>query len=197
MSDYFNAVERLEKFYGNIPDREKSWIEDNIETLSDEQKGKFFKVLTTVHEFKNGYPEVSVMADVFKKVMNKAPKSYAWSVCKECGCEYDYKLPCCPACYEKGFYCNTYAVKSSDSKPAIIQFNKTYLNGGNNETTCFNCVHKKDSFCKNFGNNKWNCKREEFEACECRTCCSLAKRENARIVVENKKGTYAIPLKKV
>ena len=66
MADYFNAVERLEKFYGDIPEMEKAWIEDNIESLTDEQKGKFFKALTTSHEFKNGYPEISVMATVYK-----------------------------------------------------------------------------------------------------------------------------------
>ena len=76
--DDFNAVERLEKFYGDIPEMEKAWIEDNIESLTDEQKGKFFKALTTSHEFKNGYPEISVMATVYKNVMNKAPKTYAW-----------------------------------------------------------------------------------------------------------------------
>ena len=26
MADYFNAVERLEKFYGDIPEMEKQWI---------------------------------------------------------------------------------------------------------------------------------------------------------------------------
>ena len=196
MADYFNAVERLEKSYGDIPEMEKAWIEDNIESLTDEQKGKFFKALTTSHEFKNGYPEISVMATVYKNVMNKAPKTYAWSICKECGCEYDYRLPCCPACYEKGLYCNVFAVKSSASKPAIVQYNKTYLNGGNGETTCFNCEHKKNSYCKNFGNPNWNCKREEFEMCECKICCSMAKRENQKLAGKEIKTTYAIPLKR-
>ena len=67
----FNVVERLEKFYGKIPENEKAWINDNIESLTDEQKGKFYQALTTVHEFKHGYPEITVMAEVYKKVMNK------------------------------------------------------------------------------------------------------------------------------
>ena len=28
MSDEFDAVERLEKFYGKIPEEEKTWIDD-------------------------------------------------------------------------------------------------------------------------------------------------------------------------
>ena len=38
MADYFNAVERLEKFYGDIPEMEKAWIEDNIESLTDAER---------------------------------------------------------------------------------------------------------------------------------------------------------------
>ena len=196
MSDEFDAVERLEKFYGKIPEEEKAWIDDNINSLTDEQKGKFYKALTTVHEFKNGYPEISTMAEVFKKTMNKAPKSYAWSVCLECGCEYDYRLAYCPACYAKEMMCTAKAVKKSNIKPSIIQYNKTYLNGGNGETTCFNCEHKKNSYCKNFGNPNWNCKREEFEMCNCKICCSMAKRENQKLAGKEIKTSFAIPLKR-
>lgn len=195
MSDEFDAVERLEKFYGNIPEEEKTWIDDNINDLSDEQKGKFYKALTSVHEFKNGYPEISTMAEVFKKTMNKAPKSYAWSVCLECKCEYDYKLPCCPSCYENKLFCNAVAVKTSNIKPQIVQFNKTYLNGDKNETTCYNCINKTDSFCKHFGNENWNC--NDFRTCKCAGCCIRAKRANAGMKKDVIKTSCAISLKKV
>ena len=195
MSDEFDAVERLEKFYGKIPEEEKAWIDDNINSLSDEQKGKFYKALTTVHEFKNGYPEISTMAEVFKKTMNKAPKNYAWSVCMECGCEYDYKLPCCPSCYDKGLFCNAIAVKTSNIKPNIIQYNKTYRADGTKEVVCYDCINKADSFCKHFGNENWNC--NDFRTCKCAGCCIRAKRANAVSNKEQKKISYAIPLKKV
>ena len=201
MADYFNAVERLEKFYGDIPEMEKAWIEDNIESLTDEQKGKFFKALTTAHEFKNGYPEISVMATVFKNVMNKAPKTYAWSICKECGCEYDYRLPCCPACYEKGLDCRAKAVKKSDFQPPmkVVRYNKPYMNADKGETICFNCVHKNQSFCKNYGNPNCTCRREEFESCNCARCCAVAKRYNAELEKNKNKNkiSYAVPIKAV
>ena len=195
--DDFNAVERLEKFYGKIPENEKMWIEDNIESLTDEQKGKYFKALTTIHEFKNGYPEISVMGDVYKKVMNKAPKSYAWSVCLECKCEYDYRLACCPACYAKEMMCTAKAVKKSNIKPSIIQYNKTYLNGDKNEPICYKCEKREGSYCKHFGQTDWNCRREEFESCECRTCCAITKKANKALEGNKEiKSGYAIPLKR-
>lgn len=198
MSDDFIAVERMEKIYGQFPEKERNWIEDNLQELTDEQKGKYYSAIQKTHEAENGYPEISVMAEVFKKVMNKAPKKYAWSVCKECGCEYDYKLPCCPACYSKGLFCNVIAVKSSDCKPKIIQYNKTYLREEKGDKVCYNCIHKEGSYCKHFGDPFWNCKREEFEACNCKTCCAIMKRANRQIEgdKETEKLKYAVPLKR-
>lgn len=195
-----SIIERLEKFYGNLPEKEKMWLDDNVEGLSDEQKGKFFKALTTAHEFKNGYPEISVMGAVFKKVMDKAPKSYAWSVCRECGCEYEYELPMCPSCYDNGYDCRAKAVKKSEFQPTfkVIKYNKKYLNGDKGEKICYSCEHKKESYCKNFGNYQWNCKREEYEMCECRMCCAIARRANEALdkTKAKEKFSYAIPLKR-
>ena len=196
----FNVAERLEKFYGKIPENEKAWINDNIESLTDEQKGKFYQALTTVHEFKHGYPEITVMAEVYKKVMNKAPKTYLWADCLECGCEYDYNLPMCPACYENGLDCRAKAVRKSEFQPPmkVIRYNKPYQHGDKGETVCYNCVHKNNSFCRNFGNPNWNCKREDFENCPCARCCAIAKRLNAEYEKNWKcnKISYAVPLKR-
>jgi hypothetical protein len=81
----------------------------------------------------------------------------------------------------------------------VIKYNKQYLNGDKCETVCYKCVHKKQSFCKNYGNPNWTCRREEFESCNCARCCAVAKRYNAELE-KNKnenKIIYAVPLKAV
>jgi hypothetical protein len=141
------------------------------------------------------------MKNLLIRVTGKRPKQYFWAVCLECGCEYDYDLPMCPACYEKGLDCRAKAVKKSDFQPPmkVVRYNKPYMNGDKDETICFNCVHKNQSFCKNYGNPNWSCRREEFESCNCARCCAVAKRYNAELE-KNKnenKIIYAVPLKAV
>ena len=106
----------------------------------------------------------------------------------------------CPACYDKGLECRARAVKKSEFQPPakVIKYNKKYLNGDKGETVCFNCVHKKQSFCKNYGNPNWTCRREEFESCECRMCCAVTKKANKALEESKKeiKSGYAIPLKR-
>jgi hypothetical protein len=149
------------------------------------------------------YKEITILAlkKVYQEITGKKAKEHIWAICLECGCEYDYGLPMCPACYDKGFDCRARAVKKSEFQPPmkVIKYNKQYQNGDKGETVCYNCVHKSGSFCKNFGNPNWNCHREEFESCNCARCCAVAKRYNAELE-KNKnenKIIYAVPLKAV
>ena len=192
------VINELEGFYGKATEDERQWVAVNLEKLDEELQAKFLKELRRIH--KDGFPDISIMKNLLVRVTGKQPKVYYWAVCLECGCEYDYGIPMCPACYDKGLDCRARAVKTSEFQPPmkVIKYNKQYMNGDRNEIVCYNCVHKNESFCKNFGNPNWNCQREEFESCKCARCCAMAKRINAELE-KNKaqnKTSYAIPLKR-
>ena len=192
-------INELEGFYGKATDDEKQWIAINLEKLDSDVQTKFLTQLHKIHS--GGFPDVSTMKNLLIRITGKKPKDYIWAVCMECGCEYDYGLPMCPVCYDKGLDCRARAVKKSEFQPPmkVIKYNKKYLNGDRVETVCYNCVHKKDSFCKNYGNPNWNCHREEFESCPCARCCAIAKRYNAELEKnkDENKISYAMPLKKI
>ena len=189
-------VNELEGYFGKLGDSEKQWVNENLERLDDTSK------MNIVHELREhrGTISIPVMQKVLEKVTGKKARVYFWAVCLECGCEYDYGLPMCPACYEKGLDCRTKAVKKSEFKPpmSVIKYNKQYMNGDKNEQTCFTCPNKKESYCSNFGNPDWNCHREEFEYCNCKMCCGIAKKANRQLQESRseQKLSYAVPIRR-
>ena len=193
------VINELEGFYGKATEDEKQWIAVNLEKLDADLQNKFLAELHKIH--KDGFPDISIMKNLLVRVTGKRPKQYVWAVCLECGCEYDYRLPMCPACFDNGLDCRAKSVKVSDfqSPMKVIKYNKQYLNGDKDETICFNCVHKNQSFCKNYGNPNWSCRREEFESCNCARCCAVAKKYNEELEKNSSgnKMSYAMPLKGV
>ena len=192
-------INELESRFGTASEEQKKWVAENLGNLEEEQKEIFLRELNKSNNGK--FPDIALMKSLMVRITGKRPKEYIWAVCLECGCEYDYELPMCPACYDKGLECRARAVKKSEFQPPakVIRYNKKYLNGDKNEYICYNCIHKKQSFCKNYGNPNWNCRREEFESCNCARCCAVAKRYNAELEKNKNENriSYAIPLKKV
>ena len=192
-------INELESRFGTASEEQKKWVTENLGKLEEEQKENFLREL---NKSNNGrFPESAIMKSLLVRITGKRPKEYIWAVCLECGCEYDYGLPMCPACYEKRLDCRARSVKKSEFQPPmkVVRFNKQYQNGDKGETVCYNCVHKNQSFCPNYGNPNWNCNREEFESCPCARCCAVAKRYNTELE-KNRSGnkiTYAMPLKGV
>ena len=184
-------INELEGCFGKLGDSEKQWVTENLERLDDASK------MNIMHELREhrGTISIPVMQKVLEKVTGKKAR-----VCLECGCEYDYSLPMCPACFDKGLDCRAKAVKKSEFKPTfkVIKYNKQYMNGEKGEQTCFTCPHKQESYCSNFGNPDWNCHREEFESCECKICCGIAKKVNRQLQESNAehKISYAVPFRR-
>lgn len=189
-------INELEGCFGKLGDSEKQWVSENLERLDDTSK------MNIMHELREhrGTISVPVMQKVLEKVTGKKARVYYWSVCLECGCEYDYRLPMCPACFDKGLDCRAKAVRKSEFKPPmkVIKYNKQYMSGDENEQVCFTCPNKKESYCSNFGNPDWNCHREEFETCECKMCCGIAKKANRQLQGNNteNKISYAVPFRR-
>ena len=191
-------IDEIESYYKKeLPEETKKWISENFRNLGEENENNIKQCL---FESSSKLPDIQKLKTVLEKVTGKKARQFIWAVCLECGCEYDYSLPMCPGCYDKGFDCRARAVKKSEFQPPmkVVKYNKQYQHGDKNETVCYDCVHKSGSFCIHYGNPNWNCQREEFESCKCARCCAMAKRINAELE-KNKaqnKTSYAIPLKR-
>lgn len=191
------VIDELEGFYGKSTEDEKQWVSVNLEKLEEDLQSKFLKELRRIH--KDGFPDITIMKNLLVRITGKQPKVYIWAVCMECGCEYDYELPMCPACYERGLDCRAKAVRKSEFQPPmkVVRYNKPYQHGDRGEVVCYDC-EQKSTYCRNYGISNRTCKREEFESCPCARCCAIAKRYNAELE-KNWKGnkiSYAVPLKR-
>lgn len=192
-------IERIEYYYkAELGSEEKRWVLQNLSELTADECDKYIDELGRVHKRNKGCPDIEVMTKVLQKVKNIQP-TYFWSVCSECGCEYDYRLMICPKCYENGFRCTDKEVKVSLSAPDrnVVMYNKTFLNyvndKGQKEMSCYDCEGREFSYCKNFGNPDWNCM--EYNNCKCKACCSIERRANSRMKESKGERHYAIPLK--
>lgn len=188
-------VDEVEGKHGKLGDLERQWISENLEKLADNEK---LNILRELENYK--VITLKVIKDVYTAVTGKKCKGYYWAVCLECGCEYDYSLPICPACYEKKLECRARAIKTSEFQPPmkVVRYNKTFLKY-ENEHSCFNCENRKESYCPHFGNPYYNCNSEELHSCGCNACCSALKSAQRKVDEWREKGNkqnYAKPLSK-
>lgn len=187
-------VDELEGYFGSFGADEKGWIKSNLESLGDDEKMNYVTALKNLHWKRDGVPTIQNLKIALEKVTGKKSTNYMWSVCLECGCEYDYRLPICPSCFEKGLECRAISVRVSEFPPSmkVLKFNKTYLGDGT-EQNCYTCVHRALSYCKHFGNPDWACR--ELQDCKCSHCCVITKKANEKIRNQKKTvTTYAKPL---
>lgn len=198
-------INAIKEYYGNLISESEEWLNKNCSNLTEEDVENFKQKLFKEWGRKKGSPDIKILSKVLTEVTGNKPRIYYWAVCMECGCEYDYRLPMCPKCYEEGYECRRYAVKKSDVQPPakVIRFNKTYIpenrpNSPEYEPACYGCKNQELSYCRNFGNYNWNCPREDFEMCKCKKCCGIAKRANMAYDEKNKveKVSDRIPLKR-
>ncbi len=194
-------IERIESYYkAELGSEEKRWVLQNLSVLTADECDKYIDELGRVHKRNKGCPDIEAMAKVLQKVKN-IQLTYFWSVCSECGCEYDYRLMICPKCYENGFRCTDKEIKVSLSEPGrnVVMYNKTFLkyvnDKGQQEMSCYNCKGRELSYCPNFGNPKWDCR--DYRECKCNACCSMERRANSRMKENKGEKHYAIPLGEV
>ena len=185
-------VNEILGYYKELGENEKRWLLENVDKMPDDEQMNFMTALKDLHKSRDGAPEISEMTKALQKVTGKRAKLHVWNVCLECGCEFAFGLPLCPACYEKQLECRSFAVRKSDFPPPmkVIRYNKEYLGDGS-EQNCYACEHKEMSFCQNFGNVKWQCK--DFRNCNCAGCCVKAKNANKALQEKKVTFTYAKP----
>ena len=187
-------IDKIQMAYGFLSEETKDWVNNNLQRLSENDRANYMDYLALEWPKRKGIPNKETLQKVLTKITGKGPKRYFWAVCMECGCEYDFDLPMCPACYKKGLECRMKTVKVSDNKPPakVIRYNKPC-----GENNCYNCDKTELSFCYHFGQTNWEC--HNLSTCLCASCCIKEKKANIKIE-EQRKGKmtlkYAIPLKK-
>lgn len=188
-------LERILNYFGNLGEQEIEFLKMNESKLDDTQSFSFIQKLFEKFPDKRKKPTVSDLNHLLCNLLGTKPKIYFWSVCMECGTEYAYTLPMCPGCYSRGFECRTYAVKKSEFLPPakVVRYNKEYFE--ENEPNCYDCPEKELSYCKNFGNENWNCR--DLSNCKCARCCVFIKKENQKLAQSETKTklSFARPLK--
>ena len=190
-------IEELEDIYGKFYDDDlRKWAIEKLKSIDGEKEEIFLTVLNEIHSKKKGIPDKTQLSRAYEKVVGRKPKVYVWAVCQNCKCEYDIELPYCPECYKNGLICRAKDGRKSDFPPPakVIRYNKTYINGDKGEMNCYDCQNKENSFCIHFGDNRWNCGKEEFEYCNCKSCCIRIKKMNENIEKGRAKSTDNYPI---
>lgn len=175
-------LEDLEKYYGKFPEHESKYVEENVMKLSAEEQQRFYTKLTESRSKRMGVPDLAALSKVLKEISGSKAKVYIWSVCNDCGAEYDYKFMTCPKCHLEGKHSSGYKVKKSDFPPTfkVIRWNQTTLQDDGKAQYCVSCQHTEKNYCRWFGEPNHTCSREEYEYCECKKCCAFHKRANQR-----------------
>jgi hypothetical protein len=186
-------IDKIQMAYGFLSEETKDWVNNNLQRLSENDRANYMDYLAMEWPKRKGIPNKETLQKVLTKITGKGPKKYFWAVCMECGCEYDFDLPMCPACYKKGLECRMKAVTVSDNKPPakVIRYNKQYFS--QEEKICYDYEFTELSFCYHFGQTDWECRN--LSSCKCASCCIKIKRANEKLKTTDKEQIhYAKPL---
>ena len=184
-------LERILNYYGKLGNEEQRYIQENVEKLTVELQNNFATKLFSDYPTGKKIPDVSAISKTLSAIQGKKPKVYMWSKCLECGTEYAYGLPMCPACYKNGLECRAIAVKKSDFQPpmSVIKYNKEYIGDGK-EVNCYDCPYKEMSYCQHYGQVDWMCR--DYSNCQCASCCVKAKKINESMNKGKQEVHYAV-----
>ncbi len=181
---------RLRDYYGKIDFDIEVFIRNRSRDLTEETEDKVFQSIVENNPKENGIPNKVTLEDFLPSTHQKQPRIFYWSVCSECGCEFDYKFNFCPACFAKGKKVSRYTVRKSDVNPgeSIVRYNLTHLPNEEGEKVCLQCSDRENSYCSWFGNSDHFCNNEEREYCPCKACCARYKKLNREYYDKKKMG---------
>lgn len=177
-------IDKLRDYYGFPEQDQAEYITKRTAGMTEAQQNEIADKIIESRSKRFGFPDISVLA----KYLNDAGKKtigFYWAVCNDCKAEYDYRFESCPACHLAGKRSTGYKVRTSDYQPPakVIRWNQTTLRPEPGKTYCVNCAHRdNNSYCRWFGDPEHTCAREEYEYCECKKCCVIHKKGNARLV---------------
>lgn len=177
-------IDRLINYYGGLGDEEQRFIRENVLKLDESVQNSFATALMSANPASGKKPDVAAISKAYKVVTGKSPRTYAWAICDDCKAEYDYRFERCPKCHLAGKRSSGYKVKKSDFPPPmkVIRWNQTTLRDDGKAQYCVSCPERDHGFCRWFGDPAHTCPPGDYEYCECKRCCAIHKKGNARLL---------------
>lgn len=177
-------IQRLINYYGGLGEEEQRFIRENLLKLDEQIQNRFATTLMTQNPAGSKKPDMSDINKAYKAVTGKAPRVYIWAVCDDCKAEYDYRFERCPKCFIAGKRSSGYAVRKSEFPPpkSVIRWNQTTFHDDGKADYCVSCDKRDGGFCRWFGDPAHTCSSSDYEYCECKKCCAIHKKGNARLL---------------
>lgn len=178
-------IQRLINYYGKLGDEEQRFITENVLKLDERAQNNFVTALMSDCPTGKKVPDVSAISKAFRSVAGNKARVYVWAVCDDCKTEYDYRFETCPTCFLAGKRSSGYKVRKSDCPPPfkVIRWNQTTLHDDGKAQYCVSCPTRQNScYCRWFGDPNHTCPASDYEYCECKKCCAIHKKGNAKVM---------------
>ena len=174
-------IDKLREYYG-FPDAEQTeFINKKTLGMTEAQQNEIAAKIIESRAKRFGFPDISVLAK-FLNDAGKKTRGFIWAVCDDCKAEYDYQFIKCPKCFLAGKTNSGYKVRTSENPPPrnVIRWNMTTLCQDEGKKFCNSCSHRDTGYCRWFGDPNHTCSAGDYEYCECKKCCAIHKKGNAK-----------------
>lgn len=178
-------IDKLRNYYGFPNNEQVEYISKNVLGITEAEQDALADKIIEERSKRYGFPDIAFLSKYLKGAQKKT-RIFYWSVCDDCGAEFDYGFMRCPACHLKGKQSSGYKVKTSENPPPrnVIRWNLTTFNVQDGYTNCVVCEHRDTGFCRWFGNPNHTCAQNDYEYCECKACCAKHRKANANLLKE-------------
>ena len=177
-------LNKLNDYYGIADADAIEYINKRTAGMTEAQQNEIAEKIIQSRQKRFGFPDISILAKFLNDAQSaKKGKGFYWSVCNDCKAEFDYRFVTCPKCYLAGKRSSGYKVRTSEYQPPakVIRWNQTTLRPEPGKTYCVKCaVRDNNTYCRWFGNPDHTCQQSEYEYCECKKCCAIHKKGNAK-----------------
>lgn len=176
--------DKLAEYFGDGDREQEQYVRAAERKMSELQQNKAYGELIQRQAKRFGFPDISLLS----KYLQTEKKSggtyeYYWSVCNDCGAEFDYRFSRCPKCHLAGKTSSGYRVRGSATPPGqeVIRWNLMHMEPEEGEKVCVNCEHRDSGYCRWFGNPEHQCPESDYRICECKQCCANYKKANRNV----------------
>lgn len=170
--------DKLCAYYGVADIEQTNFIKLRTSNMAEDTQDSIAQKIIESRSKRYGFPDIAVLSK-FLPEEKTPPRRYFWSVCNDCGAEFDYSLRTCPVCLANNHHSSGYKLRVSDIKSQnVVRFNiptETTLPG---LVPCVQCTEKDHGYCKHFGDPDWICGNNDFNYCSCKKCCLAYKKAN-------------------
>ena len=176
-------IDKLREYYGFPEPDQVEYINKRTLGMTEAQQNEIADKIIESRSKRFGFPDISILAKFLTDTAKKT-RGFIWAVCDDCKAEYDYRFERCPKCHLAGKRSSGYKVRASEYQPPakVIRWNQTSLHPEEGKDLCITCPNRDTGYCRWFGDPNHQCQQSDYEYCECRKCCAIHKKGNARLV---------------